>query len=261
MLYILAYCVVCWAICCWRLSNNAAIQMALENDPSNARCLQIGFAGAILFSPLYLPVTLITYPRGWLRNWQAQRQYAEYCSHHRDPENTPVNFFDLDPDIQEYFSQTNPALFSAGFSMVGDIRSESGYCEMVSRVFLSDDGQVFANVWAVDGVPMGLITLLSIDSDGVVLETSNQASQGPTPAVDNGILSNAVESYDIGEVVTSHLEMMANNANDILAFAEQNYPEVSRYAARCSSRWLHSIGEIVDAPPTPEFHQLDPVSG
>jgi hypothetical protein len=147
-------------------------------------------------------------------------------------------------------------LFTAGFSMAGDICSESGYCELISRVYLSDDGKVFANVWAADGVPMGLITLLSVDIDGVVLETSNQPSDGPIPAVNDGIISNIQESYDIGEVVQSHRDIMENHSDPVLDFAEENYTDVSRYVARCSSRWLHSIGEIVEAPPAPELQPL-----
>jgi hypothetical protein len=256
--YLLAYCIGCWTASAWRVSSSREVMSVSEDhDAADARFMPIGFIIAILVSPIFLPLLLITMPFSWVSRYLTHRRVAKFNRQHHDPVHIVANFFELADSVQQVFANATPTMFEAEFGMVGDICSQTSPSRLVSRAFLADDGTIFADYWSADDVPLELFTLQSIDVNGVVLETCNQsAEQQPTPSGEDGIIANHIETDELRCAIDSHRELIERHETPLLVFSADNYAEFGRYVARRGSHWRHRLGEVVTKPPTPVLQQL-----
>ena len=242
MLYVGGYLLLCGAISAamWNCVRECLAEQAQE-DPQIAIMAWLFLA---LVSPIALPVLWIITT---LHCWRLRQHLRNY----RDPEMTPVNFFQLDVSTRNWFQATSETMMQLGFDLVGDFQFRTQPNHIVDRVFLSADRQVVGVAVMANGTPS--VAMQSLDESGTLIGSSS-LDEKIFPELPNSsdlYVLNFVTGGTTAEVYKRHRELLAARGRPLYHLALDNCWELLVFDARRMGQWKHRLGEKAVQPPEP----------
>jgi hypothetical protein len=205
----------------------------------------------ILLSPILLPVVALLWLHSVGKMLLEQRTLKRFASKHRDPEHIPVNVLHLNRQTQRWFKLQTPEFFALGFHMIGDFQYRTQPFLIVSRHFMSDDGQIVGSLITMNGSRCA-IEMSSIDSDEVYVGTCTvgQETMG-NPMSTNRIAINHVPLQHLAGVVEEHRNYLADRGSNSMCFDQKQVKAMLQFGSRCMSEWKYRQGLLNEQPPDP----------
>lgn len=247
-----------YSCCAWCFGAVLMLSHNTERKLANAKG-RFGLAAVsrvrlfmIGLSPFLLPIVAVM----WLYNvgllFLRMRKIQRFESKHRDPEYLPVNVLYLDDQVQQWFKLQTPEFFNLGFRMIGDFQYRTEPFSIISRHFLSDDGQIVGSLITMDGSRCA-IEMSSIDTHETYVGTCTVGEEMGEPVSADRIAVNHVDLQPLAGVVDEHRNYLQASGSEALSFDTDQVESVLRYGSRCMSEWKFQQGLLTEAPPTPEL--------
>jgi hypothetical protein len=262
----IGYCVVCW-IGGYFLNRYLP---ALELVKGARSC---GFARAsfqvlfVMIMPIAAPFLPFFIWRGLWDGINITRQMRSAHRSYREYEFIPVDGRDLAGPIPGHFVSHTPELRRLGFCSLGDFRLQPPPMEVFARLFLSEDGEVYASVYAYHYADYSnsafvAVLLVSVLEDGTCVHTCGAENPYPGRTVEPG--DQLHESYlpgaTIDELHRHHRSvvegMSAGSGRRALRFRPSQLREVGLYDQLVYSLWRYRHGDLDHEPPAPDIRRL-----
>jgi hypothetical protein len=187
----------------------------------------------------------------------ASRTYREY-------QFVEVHVREVDAAVRLQFETYTPALVDYGFQWLGDYRMKPRPVEVYDRLFISDDGEMLADICSV--LAGGGVSLISVLEDGTCLETTTTEDPDPdwTFERSDGLWVTHVPGASIPYLHSRHLDAVrqvsARNGTRLLRLSRDRFREVVVYSQRAFCRWVYRHGGMDQEPPPPDFSSLGAVA-
>ena len=241
-----------WFVGAWlMLSHNTERKLAAAKGRFGLAAVSRVRQLMILLSPILLPVVALLWLHSAGKMYLEMQRLKRFASKHRDPEHTPVNVLHLNRQTQQTFKLQTPEFFALGFRMIGDFQYRTRPFSIVSRHFLSDDGQIVGSLITMNGSRCA-IEMSSIGCDEVYIGTCTVGDETiGEPVSADRIAINHVPLQSLDGVVEEHRSYMADRGSIAMCFDHTQAQAILQYGSRCMSQWKYRQGLLIEQPPAP----------
>jgi hypothetical protein len=262
----IGYCVMCWIA--GYFLNRYLPALELVHGARSCGFSRISFQVLfVMIMPIAAPFLPIFIWRGL---WDGITITSQMRSAHRtfrEYEFIHVDGRDLPGHIPGHFVSHTPELRRLDFCSLGDFRLQPPPMEIFARLFLSEDGEIFASVYAYHYADYSnstfvAVLLVSVLENGTCVHTCSAENPYPGRTVEPG--DQLRESYMAGasvEVLYGRhrrvvQEMSAGGGRRALRFRPSQLREVGLYDQFVYCRWRYRHGDLDREPPAPDIHTL-----
>jgi hypothetical protein len=262
----ISYCVACW-IGGFFLSRHLP---ALELVQGARSCGFSRISFQVLFvmiMPVAAPLLPVFIWRGLWDGIRITRQMRSVHRTFREYQFIPVDGRDLAGPIPRHFAAHTPELRRLDFRLLGDFRLQPHPMEVYARLFLNEDGEVFASVYAYhyddfsDSTRLAVL-LASVLDDGTCVHTSGAENPYPGRTIEPGyqLREFFFPGAAIEELYRHHRnvvqEMSASGGRRALRFRPSQLREVGLNDQLVYCRWSYRNGDMDHEPPAPDIPSL-----
>jgi hypothetical protein len=252
----LVYCFVCWLLGC-AVSFLVCPPQDEDVEKFNAN---LAVFLTIVIMPLLVPVILWRYLFWFIKTARQIRVLQRVSRTMREFEFLRVNFLYLEEPVRRHFETHTPPLLQLGFDLIGDFRMKPEPVVVHDRLFLSADGEVFADLCAL--LDSGAVSLLSILEDGTCVHTCSVEDPHPERTFEpaDRLCMTYMPDASVPDLHRHHAnilrEQMAWKGSPAIRFCREQFREILIYDQNLFNRWLYRHGGLDREPPRADLQTL-----
>jgi hypothetical protein len=215
-----------------------------------------------------VPISLVCFTRGiWagIRVFNQLTENERFTQEYREYEFTRANFFEMLPDVRDWWDECTRELNQLGFSLLGDYQLRDRPYQIHDRMYWHESGTTLGVACAVTTLDMPDIdcreTKLTLEftsslSDGTNICTVSIDRPDRWGEIDpdaDRLQINCIPGTNVDELFAHHRDSVADCARarnaDVLVFADEQHQAIVIYNQRLFHTWLHRQKMGPAAPP------------